>query len=254
MGRWNNYRQRLEGGCVKGIIGIAALMITIQGCNTLSEKPYTIVIDGSLLTDKLSWLEQVSLRKDIAHSIDTISTRLQIEYRDTLYVWIFDSDLGNEAYRNRIFLTEEDFRDYDIILHEVTHAIVGLKSSGFMMEGVAMMMNLVEMPVVQRKGYFKSRGAGDRSQVIPLKFLMENYSLFAKQNSLEIGKAYAEAGMFFSYLVDQYGWSKMRELIAGSENDLERIYSKTLDELEKDWLETLYPTSAEDTLLISLTN
>lgn len=50
---------------------------------------------------------------------------------------------------------------------------------------------------------------------------------------------YPEAGSFVKYLYEKYGYQKFKNLWQVGEGNLEKIYSKHMNELEKEWINVI---------------
>ncbi len=220
------------------------LTLIIFGCSD-TPKSYHINIDASYI-DGLSFWEERALRKNVGHAINLISSYIDISYSDTMQVFIFEGG-GNEACSNRIYLTKANVRNESLIAHETTHAIVGMKSACFEMEGFATFMEAKSDPEVEKsmKG-FVDFVKGDKSVLFSIQFLMQNDSTFVKHKSMNSHIAYAQSGLFYLYLEEQYGREKMREFYHSGIVGLESVYGLTVDSLDAAWRKWLFGETLTD--------
>jgi len=72
--------------------------------------------------------------------------------------------------------------------------------------------------------------------IVQLEYLIENPKVFGREGTDERKQAYIQTGSFHIYLVEKYGIAKLKELYYSRYIDYEKVYRKTIAELEAEWL------------------
>ncbi len=70
-------------------------------------------------------------------------------------------------------------------------------------------------------------------RLIKISELIKNFSDFSPMTT------YPQSGSFIKYLYEKYGVNKLRALWRNGTGELPDIYHKTMDDIEKEWLETI---------------
>jgi len=73
----------------------------------------------------------------------------------------------------------------------------------------------------------------DNNKFISLHDLLNNF------NNYKDLVTYPEAGSFVKYLYEKYGYQKFKNLWQDGEGNLEKIYGKQMNELEKEWIDVI---------------
>jgi len=227
------------------------ILSMVFGCARTSNNPYTIVIDGSDLSEELSVRETRQLENIISTAVNTVTSRMGIEFRDTLNAFVFD-DQPNEVGLNRIYLSRELSTDPNAVLFEVTHALAPYQATGMYLEGLAMMMPYMNHSASVRETYIKKKLGTDPQKLIPIESVLNDDSAFVILRQQKTNLVNYEAGIFLGFLVTEYGWEKLCELYSNRTKDFQAVYLKSLDQLEEQWLQTIFPSPSRDTTIINL--
>lgn len=168
-----------------------------------------------------------------------------------LEVYFADRTIGNGGYANTAMVISYPERNYaggelqQLLVHETIHILDNEQEPDrafrFLVEGLA---------VWATGGHYRVEDLDQRAaalyfetdKYVPLAELVENF--YPAQH--EIG--YLEAGSFFKYLVDTYGWERVRFFYGDLETvenytvaqtlsaSMQTHFGKTLQQLENDWL------------------
>ena len=191
-------------------------------------------------------------RHDLAQATDDAvvfaATRLDLVPQRKLDVYFIDRVIGQGGYAGNVLVVSYPDRNYngdglwEVLIHEVVHLLdqqIAPRRLPFLAEGVAVWAsgghykqeNLhTRMAAVQELGLF-----------IPLTELANNF--YPQQH--EIG--YLQAAGLIGYLVDQYGWTAVRDFYASVEavpdqthadvfaSQLQSHFGLTLPQLEDEW-------------------
>ncbi len=222
--------------------GSIPALILLLGCNQIgSSKKYTIIIDDSYVGG-ISASKKHKIIKKIDEAIYDVTQYLDTSYSDTLHVYIF-STRGSGAGNNIIYFNIDDLEhDYNIV-HETTHAVLGVNRTRFENEGLAVLMENKFMTddtnyqkVIWR--YLESFSRNDYS-ISSLDYMIKNQSNFFLDTAL-IKFAYAQAGLFYLFLDDYYGKKKLKEFYVQGFGKIESVYGVSVDSLDALWRKWMF--------------
>jgi len=194
-------------------------------------------------------VEEYLLRYRLERAIDSVTTYFDEPFKDTLRVFIFE-DGRPRAWDRRIYLSRYSSRSTEIIIHEVTHAVLRPQGSSFAMEGQAMFSEYqftskrVRLPALFQFGY-----GGNGDTLMPLKYFIDNDTSYWANDKVE-ALGYSEAGSFYQFLDERFGREKARELYRRGLNEIEPTYGMSLDSLEGEWRRWLFGDASRDTVKV----
>jgi len=226
---------------------VVFIFLLAVGCQDPEPEKYIIsfnteVVDPPSKSDVTKW------KATITEAIDSISGYFGIEYTDTLQVFLVN-DGSIEGGLGHIYMTPYSITGKEDILHEITHAIVPLKISCFYNEGLAVFMSEY---FADKPFRFKSADKWvmeHRDSLISIENLAKDNTCYQIYGELAKNLGYVEAGSFHKFLNAKYGRDALRVLVAtGGAVDYVKAFGKDLADLEKEWLEKLFPT---DTLSLN---
>lgn len=204
------------------------------------------VVSGSAAERDLPYLADA-----VDNAIRMAGDRLNMFPPVDVEVYFADRTIGNGGYANTAMVISYPERNYaggeleQLLVHETVHILDNEhepdRSFRFLVEGLA---------VWATGGHYKLEDLDQRAAAlyfetthyVPLTELVENF--YPTQH--EIG--YLEAGSFFKYLVDTYGWQRVRFFYGDLEPvdnstiaqtmsaSMQTHFGKTLQQLENDWL------------------
>ncbi|MCO5186798.1 MAG: hypothetical protein M9928_16945 [Anaerolineae bacterium] len=204
------------------------------------------VVSGSAAERDLPYLADA-----VDNAIRIAGDRLNMFPPVDVEVYFADRTIGNGGYANTAMVISYPERNYaggeleQLLVHETVHILDNEhepdRSFRFLVEGLA---------VWATGGHYKLEDLDQRAAAlyfetthyVPLTELVENF--YPTQH--EIG--YLEAGSFFKYLVDTYGWQRVRFFYGDLEPvdnstiaqtmsaSMQTHFGKTLQQLENDWL------------------
>lgn len=194
-------------------------------------------------------LNQLALEVDAA--IREAADQLNMFPPVNINIYFADRVIGNGGYANTGMVISYPERNYAggdlrrLLVHETVHVLDNEFEPGsgfrFFVEGLAMWAT---------GGHYKAEDLHQRmaalyfetDRYLPLGELMDDF--YPSQHEI----AYLQAGSFFRYLVETYGWDRVRffysDLKAAEEGSAARAattamqahFGKTLQQLEGDWL------------------
>ncbi len=227
------------GNCLSGI---TFLLLLLVGCQELVHDRYVISFNTDVV-DSPSKLDLAKWKATVTEAIDSVSGYFGKKYSDTLRV-ILVNDGTLEGGFGHIYMTPYSFDRKDLLLHEVTHAILPLKVSNFYNEGLAVFMSehFSDIPYIFKR--FGKWVIENPDSLISIEQLAQDNSYYQFRGSRMKNLGYVEAGYFFMYLNSEYGRDAFRLLIngTGSTANYKQAFGKDLDELEKGWLEQFFPS------------
>jgi len=208
------------------------------------------------LTDLLSQIETA-----VAQSAD----KLEITIEEKLDIYLIDRVIGQGGYAGNDIVVSYLDRQYasqgfyQVMVHEATHILdrqFAPERIPFLAEGLA---------VWTAEGHYKPENIKERSaalvtidQYIPLATLIDDF--YPVQH--EIG--YLEAAGLVNYLIETYGWSTFRDFYAdvtaedadtlsqAVDVNMQKYFSRTLAQVEQDWLISMNAQEPSDTLISDL--
>ncbi len=207
------------------------LLLGSDGCGT--SKKYNIVIDDSLV-DGLNIWKKYQLRRNVETAIHDVTQYFDTTYQDTLQVYVYESG-RMEAHHHIIYVDKASVGDKRGIIHETTHAILGMRASSFEIEGMAEFVSnkLTNVGKLYKKRYLKLMDEYD-FQIFSIRFLIANDQLFLSDNG-NTRYAYAQAGLFYQFLEERYGKKKLMELHKLGLGKIEQVYGANVDSLDYLW-------------------
>jgi hypothetical protein len=210
------------------------------------------------------WLNQSdSLRKALTSSLQDNLSRVQLdvtipeERKPKIYVYRNSDQVQSALLNARDWTGAVAFPNYNIILtavdtynltwakttlaHEITHLMVGELTFGpfsssfplWLNEGIA---TYAEGPL-DKENQDALNAAFAGNTLFPLKNLAGRFPDDSSQAIL----CYAESGSVVTYLLDTYGWEKMRQLLqvfrdgSSVDNALSKVYSLDTNGIEAAW-------------------
>ena len=144
-----------------------------------------------------------------------------------------------------------------VVIHEVSHVVAARhEDNSFFSEGLAVFLqdrfggdsdgltHYQEPPNLSLDALIVKY----RHRLIPLKSLSLGNEVFAENGAPEQRKlAYLEAGSFIKYLYETYGVWRLRELYDSRTLNYDRVYGRSIQELEADWRNHVFMVHAAET-------
>jgi hypothetical protein len=207
-----------------------------------------------------------SLRTTVEAAVQDAAATLGVAVQDPLHFYLIDRVIGQGGYASSTIVVSYLDRNYvgegiaELITHEAVHLLdyqFAPNRISFLAEGLAVWVT---------GGHYKVEDIDQRVQAlretglyVPLATLADDFYLH--QHEL----AYLQAGGFIQFLVNSYGWDRVRAFYSDVAADeratpsqmlnaaLQRHFGTTLDAVERDWfayLDTLPrdPDTAADLL------
>jgi hypothetical protein len=245
-------------------VAVAPAQIMPQWVASRSNNATLYVISGSAAERDL---ELLSAETDAA--IRQAADRLNMFPPVNIDIYFADRAYGNGGYANTSLVISYPERNYsggnlyELLVHETIHILDNefepTQSFRFLIEGMA---------VWATGGHYKTEDLDqlaaalyfETDRYIPLSELANNF--YPSQH--EVG--YLEAGSFFQFLVNTYGWDRVRQFYGDFQHTetssvaqtmsltMQRHFGKTLQLLENDWLVYLrnQPRSSDSVRDLSL--
>lgn len=206
-----------------------------------------------LIEDNYSFLAEKKIDPDSFDEIaNEISEELNAEIPTDNLIPVFIIEGVSQSYDNKIYVCgNSDYdRDYFKMLfkHELTHLIT-------FTWGIAPIIFWEGIPVYfadnqyRDNSYHKySKAFINNGVLYNLKYFIEGHKYLGRRFDFRID---IECGSFVGFLYEKYGADKLREVFQnyhhpspeepfnGANTVLEKVYSKKLSDLEKDWIKFL---------------
>jgi hypothetical protein len=211
-----------------------------------------------VLTRTAAYRDLPELLEAVEMAVAQAAIQLHEEPNQKLDVFFIDRTIGQGGFAGSEMVATYVDRPYaggdlnELLVHEAVHVIdrqFAPQRIKFLAEGVA---------VWASGGHYKSEDLNQRAaallklgKFIPMSQLVENF--YSLQH--EIG--YLEAGAFVTYLIDQFGWSTLRDFYSNTSADdaptelqtldlnLQTYYGMSLAEMEAEWLDYLQSLSPD---------
>lgn len=208
---------------------------------------------------KIHALTNTAAYRDLPKLLDMTETavaqaaiRIREEPDQKLDVYFIDRTIGNGGYAGDEIVATYVDRAYaggnlhELLVHEAVHVLdrqFAPQRLKFLAEGLA---------VWASGGHYKAEDLNARMAAlidlglyIPLEDLLDDFYLIQHETG------YLEAGGFVSYLVDAYGYELFRDFYSATsaadaptlyqvlDLNLQKVYGKTLPQMEAEWLQSL---------------
>ena len=217
-------------------------------------------ISGTAAARDLPYLSG-EVDRAIQQAIDT----LQETPRQTYEIYFVDRVVGQGGYTSSVITISYLDRMYaggglyEVLVHETIHLLdqqIAPNRITFFAEGIA---------VWATGGHYKPENLDRRAAaLLQTDYFLSLGDLINNFYPAQHEVSYLEAASFFKYLVDQYGWDRVRDFYATLDTrgtadqaeavsqHLQRHFSKSLGQMEQDWLAYLTRQSWNSTDLTDL--
>ena len=181
----------------------------------------------------------------IQQAIDTLQETPRQKYE----IYFVDRVVGQGGYTSSVITISYLDRMYaggglyEVLVHETIHLLdqqIAPNRITFFAEGIA---------VWATGGHYKPENLDRRAAaLLQTEYFLSLDDLINNFYPAQHEVSYLEAASFFKYLVDQYGWARVRDFYAtldtrssaeraeGVSQHLQRHFGKSLEQLEQDWL------------------
>lgn len=218
------------------------------------------VVSGTAAYRDLSELLEV-----VDSAFTQASTKLDEPLEGPYDVFLIDRVIGQGGYASDSMVVSYLDRDYagsgiyEVLVHEAVHLMdrqFAPKRISFLSEGLA---------VWATGGHYrqenidqKMAGIVEGGWYIPIDKVVDQ--IYSLQHEL----SYLEAASFLSYIIDTYGWNRVRDFYADTDSDdglilakaletnLEAHFGRSLEELESDWMAYLERQPRDTTAVANL--
>lgn len=212
-----------------------------------------------------AYRDLTELLAQIETAVAQSAAKLNVTIEDKLDIYLIDRVIGQGGYAGNDIVVSYLDRQYasqgfyQVMVHEATHILdrqFAPERITFLAEGLA---------VWTAEGHYKQENLKERTaalvaidQYIPLANLIDNF--YPVQH--EIG--YLESAGLVNYLIETYGWPTFRDfyadvtpadaatLSAAVDVNMQKYFSRTLAQVEQDWLASLNRVPVSETAVADL--
>ena len=244
---------------------MVVLVFSFSHADTSASKINIYVESTTDLSDK----DTSRVKKEIEIALDNIPALLGIEFNEDIDVRLKEHGICkakiSESYMFQCNIKRVKSRKAAIV-HEMVHLITTGHHNKFLSEGLAVHFHEkfgedFQFPKTKGLGNLNDHIRKLKDSLQPLSKLMNNNDVFrfkSKEENFKRMVAYTQAGSFISFLVEKYGYDKLKELneqfikpinttlkYASVKNNIRQqyysdVYSKNVEELEKEWLNAIF--------------
>jgi hypothetical protein len=210
------------------------ISITPKNKNVLEQQ---IIVSTEL--NNISQADIDGLKKEVREALKYITPILGIDYEKAIEIKIVNQGSICSASGGVVSLLISHIRDKGSpVIHEVTHVIARHGHNSFFSEGLAVYFQerFGENPVFPNFSLpINDLIRMSKNQLIPITRLMNDNEIFKQVETQQRKMAYLTAGSFTSFLVEKHGEQKLADLNNSETLNYEKVYGKTIDELETEW-------------------
>ncbi|MDQ0271944.1 hypothetical protein [Cytobacillus purgationiresistens] len=201
----------------------------------------------------------IQIKEEVLMSYDQLKNLMTTHYErpENINIYLFPGTGRSMATRNDISLYDLDTSTHSLV-HEMTHILYGMGDTKSPYQYGALTQEGLAVYTQNEFGNITSPN-GDLNVHELIKYFFEVEKLIplyklvnpeeaklivysstrSEDEPTRIWMAYAQAGSFVTYLIDEYGIEKFSEIYdhPDLESQIKKIYNMDLDELEKRWLD-----------------